>query len=128
NSLGQRVFHDVHVWPEGLEELVLRDDASAVPNEVQQQLERLRRQVDVLSGSEQTALGPVKGEVAEPNDRDLLHEPGGCFGGSVSSAIRQRVVKTRDARVHMITNNQRAGSPNGAVALPLQIADFGGQS
>ena len=69
NPLGQRVFHDVHVWPDGLEQFVLRDDSSSVPKEVQQQLERLRRQVDVLTGSEQTALGPVQREVAEPKDR-----------------------------------------------------------
>jgi hypothetical protein len=107
NSLGQRIFHDVHGWPEGLEELVLRDDASPVPNEVQQHLKRLRRQVDVLTGSEQTALGPVKREVAEPNDRERLHKS----RDAMPVAFRQRSVsvpsRRRTRACQMIANNQR---------------------
>jgi len=42
-----------------------------------------------------------------------------CVGDSVSSEIRQCAVKTTDARVQMIANNQRTDPPNGSVVLPL---------
>jgi hypothetical protein len=66
NPLCQGVLDDVHVWPDSLEQLILGEDSTSVLEEMLQELESLRRKVDVFAGAEQAALGPVQHEIAEP--------------------------------------------------------------
>ena len=59
-----------------------------------QQLERLRRQVDVLTGAEQAALGTVQRELAESKHRKLLHKP----AAGLPPSFRQRSVSVASRR------------------------------
>ena len=98
NPLGQGVLDDVHVRPDSLEQFILGEDSTSVLEEMQQELECLRRKIDVFARAEQAALGPVQHEIAEPKYWKLPHESAAAPAPIVSSAIRQRVVKTSACR------------------------------
>jgi hypothetical protein len=55
----------------------------------------------------------------------LLHEPGGCFRGSVSSEIRQPVVKTRTVAVQMIASMTGRRNRKVRVVLATLTVGFG---
>lgn len=66
DPLGQGILNDVHVAPYSVEEFILGEDSPSVLEEIPQQLEGLRRKIDVLAQAQQAPLGPVQHELAKP--------------------------------------------------------------
>ena len=65
NALGQGVLDDVYVAPDCLEQFILGEDSTSILKEMEQEVECLRRQIDVFPRPEQAARGRIQHEVAE---------------------------------------------------------------
>src|SRR5262245_41338115 len=75
NPLSQRVFNHVHVWPDCVEKLRLRNDSSPVLDQVRQQLKSSGWQVDVLRATNEASLATIQDKVAEAKGTRLVeHE------------------------------------------------------
>jgi hypothetical protein len=91
DALSQGVFCDVHVRPDSVEELFLLDDPSSVLDEIEQELKRFGREVEIVGAVKKAALRAVEMKVAEPeHSQRLEHVPPRTTG---CSAIVQNFVR-----------------------------------
>jgi hypothetical protein len=72
NPLCQGVLADVDARPDRVKELFLANDPASVLDEVQQEVERFRRKVQLLIRVKQTPLSAIEDEAAKPKEAERL--------------------------------------------------------
>ena len=92
------VLVDVHARPDDVEKLVLRDDAAAVLDEVQEELEGLRREVQILRAVQQTALSAIEGKIPEPKNLERQDTPAIAASADLQDFVRPASRPCRNAR------------------------------
>jgi len=74
--VGEVAFLDKRVWPDFLEEIVLRDEAAGPGSQRRQNVERLRRQRNRNAIPQQETFGHVESKVAELQTNMIVHRIG----------------------------------------------------